>query len=124
MSKPSLFQAQQPQNEFKLPDRIPITYLWFGKDVPEDYLISLAELNYPVQFLKNPPITGKFSRELLDIEKSDYYRLQFLYDNGGIYSDFDNIIKYDCLMNLLKPYRNQDKLVFMSVGNHTRAKMK
>lgn len=60
----------------------------------------------------------------MDIEKSDYYRLQYLYDHGGIYSDFDNIIDYDCLMKLLAPFRNQDKLVFMSVGNHNRKQLK
>jgi mannosyltransferase OCH1-like enzyme len=30
----------------------------------------------------------------MDIEKSDYYRLQYLYEHGGIYSDFDNTIDY------------------------------
>ncbi len=60
----------------------------------------------------------------MDIEKSDYYRLQYLYEHGGIYSDFDNIIDYPCLMKLIEPYRNQDKLVFMTDGKHTRQKMK
>ncbi len=58
----------------------------------------------------------------MEIEKSDYYRLQYLYDYGGIYSDFDNIINYPCLMKMLKPYRTQDKIVFMtdSKGVKTR----
>ena len=60
----------------------------------------------------------------MDIEKSDYYRLQYLYEYGGIYSDLDNIIDYACLMNLLEPYRKQDKLVFMTDGRHTRAKIR
>lgn len=60
----------------------------------------------------------------MDIEKSDYYRLQYLYEYGGIYSDLDNVIDYPCLMNLLEPYRKQDKLVFMTDGVHTRAKIK
>ena len=62
----------------------------------------------------------------MDIEKSDYYRLQYLYEYGGIYSDFDNIIDYPCLMSLLEPYRNQDKVVFMTDGRgrHTRANLK
>lgn len=64
----------------------------------------------------------KFTRELLNIEKSDYYRLQHLYEYGGIYSDFDNIIDYPCLMKLLNPYRNQDKVVFMADPNMTREK--
>lgn len=59
----------------------------------------------------------------MDVEKSDYYRLQYLYEHGGIYSDFDNVINYPCLMELLKPYRNQDKLVFMTDEKHTRAKI-
>lgn len=53
---------------------------------------------------------------------SDYYRLKYLYDHGGIYSDFDNHIDYDCLMELLKPYRNQDKVVFMTDYDTSRIK--
>ena len=60
----------------------------------------------------------------MDIEKSDYYRLQHLYDYGGIYSDFDNVIDYECLMKLLEPYRKQDKLVFMTNPKHNRATLK
>lgn len=56
----------------------------------------------------------------MDVEKSDYYRLQYLYEYGGIYSDLDNIIDYPCLMTLLEPFRSQDKVVFQSVGKHTR----
>lgn len=74
--------------------------------------------------MKDGEIDRKFSREIMDIEKSDYYRLQYLYENGGIYSDLDNVINYDCLMKLVEPYRNQDKLLFMTDGSHTRAKMK
>jgi mannosyltransferase OCH1-like enzyme len=37
----------------------------------------------------------------MDVEKSDYYRLQHLYKYGGIYSDFDNIIDHPCLMKAL-----------------------
>ncbi len=50
----------------------------------------------------------------MDIERLDYYKLQYIYDYGGIYSDFDNIIDYPCLMKMLKPYRTQDKVVFMT----------
>ncbi len=60
----------------------------------------------------------------MDIEKSDYYRLQHLYNYGGIYSDLDNVIDYECLMKLLQPYKNQHKLVFMTNPNHNRKKMK
>ncbi len=56
----------------------------------------------------------------MDIEKSDYYRLWHLYEHGGIYSDFDNTIDYPCLTKLLEQYKNQDKLVFMTDGRHTR----
>lgn len=56
----------------------------------------------------------------MDIEKADYYRLWYLYEHGGIYSDFDNAINYNCLMNILSPYKDQDKLIFMTDGRHTR----
>lgn len=58
----------------------------------------------------------------MDIEKSDYYRLWYLYEHGGIYSDFDNTIDYPCLIKLLKEYQNQDKLIFMTDDRHTRQK--
>ena len=77
-------------------------------------MILLAEAQYPVVFLKNPELGRTFNREIMNIEKADYYRLKYLFEHGGIYSDFDNIIDYPCLMNLLKPYRNQDKVVFMT----------
>lgn len=48
--------------------------------------------------------------------------MQHLYEYGGIYSDFDNIIDYPCLMKLLNPYKNQDKLVFMADLGMTREK--
>jgi mannosyltransferase OCH1-like enzyme len=59
---------------------------------------------------------------LLDIEKSDYYRLQHLYEYGGIYSDFDNVINYKCLMKFIEPYRTQGKLVFMTATEPLREK--
>jgi mannosyltransferase OCH1-like enzyme len=45
-----------------------------------------------------------------------------LYEHGGIYSDFDNIIDYPCLLDLLKPYQSQNRLVFMTDGRHTKKK--
>jgi hypothetical protein len=50
--------------------------------------------------------------------------LYYLYKHGGIYSDFDNTIDYPCLIKLLEPYKNQNKLVFMTDSKHTRASMK
>jgi mannosyltransferase OCH1-like enzyme len=37
----------------------------------------------------------------MNIEKADYYRLYALYEYGGIYSDFDNVIDYECIISLV-----------------------
>lgn len=74
-----------------------ITYIWFGVTIPEEYLIRLSNANYPVQILINPPENQNLNKNTYDIQKADLYRLQYL-KNGGIYSDFDNIINYTCLM--------------------------
>jgi mannosyltransferase OCH1-like enzyme len=83
-------------------------------------MINLAEYDYPLIFLKNPTIKRKFKRELELVEKSDYFRLEYLYVHGGIYADLDNNIDYPCLMKLLEPYRTQGKLVFMTAIDHNR----
>ena len=54
-----------------------------------------SKLNFT--FYYNEPITRSFSRELLDVEMSDYYRLQVLYEKGGLYLDFDSYIDEKCL---------------------------
>jgi hypothetical protein len=74
-----------------------ITYIWFGAVVPEDYLIQLSQVNYPVRLLINPVSNLPYS---LDIMKSDRYRLEAIKD-GGIYADFDLSINYPCLMGIL-----------------------
>lgn len=75
-----------------------ITYIWFGLSIPEDYLIQLGKVNYPIQILLNPIMNTSLK---LDIHKSHLYRLQHVQD-GGIYSDFDSqITNYTCLMERL-----------------------
>ncbi len=74
--------------------RLMIIYVWFGAMVPEDYLLQFTETNYPARILLNPINNLPYKR---DIMKADRYRLEVL-KNGGLYSDFDNRINYDCLM--------------------------
>lgn len=31
-----------------------ITYVWFGLTIPEEYLIKLSQVHYPIQVLLNP----------------------------------------------------------------------
>jgi hypothetical protein len=81
-----------------------ITYIWIGTAIPEDYLISLSNVSYPVQVLINPPTNDTLQ---LNIQKADRYRLEFL-KNGGIYADFDvKIVNYECLMRVLSNFTGE-----------------
>jgi hypothetical protein len=45
------FMSKSPKiNANEFPEQIPICYNWFGKEVPEDYMISLASYEYPLIF--------------------------------------------------------------------------
>ena len=58
------------KNVSPLPGNIPITYIWYGKSIPEDYLISLSELRYPFNFIKDAELDRKFSLYKLWTSKS------------------------------------------------------
>lgn len=83
-----------------------ITYIWIGAAIPEDYLIELSNVSYPVQILINPPTNDNLS---LNIQKADRYRLEYLLkNNGGIYVDFDTKIRdYNCLMRVIKNFTGE-----------------
>lgn len=81
-----------------------ITYIWIGLNIPEDYLIKFASVNYPVQVFVNPPTNYGYD---LNIMKADRYRLQLLKD-GGLYTDFDVQIRdYNCLMKVLSNFTGE-----------------
>ena len=67
MLQPKTTKEDITKNTSKLPEKIPITYLWFGKTIPEDYLISLSEVQYPFIFIRDAELDRKFSREIMDI---------------------------------------------------------
>jgi mannosyltransferase OCH1-like enzyme len=71
-------------------ENIPITFIWIGEYLPANYACKLSKINYPYRLVLNPPMKHKYERELLQIEKADLARLEYIYDNGGIYADFDN----------------------------------
>lgn len=81
-----------------------VTYVWIGANIPEDYLIKLSTVNYPVQIYINPPTNDDYQ---LNIMKADRYRLEALKD-GGLYTDFDVQIRdYNCLMKLLSNFTGE-----------------
>jgi mannosyltransferase OCH1-like enzyme len=91
-----------------------IAYIWFGYFVPEDYIASLSNVSYPVQLLLNPPYHGYLP---FIIQTSDRFRLDLLKTNGGLYSDFDNTISYNCLMKKLEKFEGEMLLMLMPSSN-------
>jgi mannosyltransferase OCH1-like enzyme len=101
-----------------------ITYIWFGATIPEFYLTQFTDRQYPIQILINPVPSRVVASLELDIQKADRYKLEVLKD-GGVYSDFDNRIDYECLMKKIEEvesdYNNEtvlEMLVMRYEGQH------
>ncbi len=39
---------------------------------------------------------------MLPVERADLIRLLYIYENGGVYTDLDNAVDYNCLDDFLK----------------------
>jgi hypothetical protein len=96
--------------------QLTILYIWFGLTLPEEYLLQMSKLTYPIEIHLNP--VTKIPMPGLNIQKSYRYRLELLRD-GGLYSDFDNTIDYECLMKELEEFQGE-----MLVMAHENEKFK
>ena len=79
--------------------------------MPSKYKNKLKWINYPYEVL-NDKHWLKYDAEfkeynLTTVQKADLFRMFYLYENGGLYTDLNIIVDYSCLMS------NVEKLKYL-----------
>lgn len=98
-----------------------IHYMWIGeKPMPEKYRTRLREATYPfvlhvdcdMRIRKHEKRMGaKFKYAQTTIQRADLCRFLLIFDEGGVYSDLDIIMDYECFSKLTKQHSH-----FFTVG--------
>ena len=94
-----------------------MVFVWIGAILPNHFkqvlkdcenrseykCLVLQEIHFIIYFEKYKTQLGLTEERIATLstqEKEDLLKLLYLYDHGGIYSDLDNQIDYDCLNTL------------------------
>lgn len=88
--------------------QILITFIWIGSLIPEDYLVRLSHTTHPYEIYLNPLIDPTTAPGKI---QADIFRLEALQKVGGVYSDLDNQINYECLMGRLEGFTGEMMLM-------------
>lgn len=93
-----------PTKHFYPTLKLPINFIWIGPDpLPQKYVERFKTINFPYRLLGEKEYNEfkddfNFSADISIGKRADAFRLRYIWKYGGIYSDLDNIINYQCLM--------------------------
>ena len=89
--------------------KMDIVYVWLGDVIPSRYVKRLEWITFPYKLIGDKQwqelATDFHKYNLAAVEKADILRVLYLQKYGGIYSDFDNILNYTCLMEMVSPLK-------------------
>ncbi len=95
-----------------------IFFIWLGSVLPTHYYSTIDACenrkdytcvllgdghfkHYYEKYRDVLQISEAREKALTPVEKSDILRYLYIYEHGGVYSDLDNVIDYDCLNEFL-----------------------